>query len=347
MIYGIDALGGCRFQPELLKAITPDTVVGLFYKTFDKGPLTGKRLLEALCKFGVKEIPVHLAPFDPTHRYPIGQLMPKIKIWAREVEAIAVRNPSCIILMSAFCEHNHTAKEMAPVIAELQRIAPSCLMLNSIWKGQRVPGIITELHLESSKTLPRKPEGEYTISFDGFGGNGKGDFPDTDVQAILAKYSDARHIRAWNFRFNGKYGDKDKTPINSRKFWPSVEYIKGTLEIMRAREGEITFQKDKLYKPFADDHGEGGKDNKATLIINSKASSVEVLDSKGNVIDVMKRFGDPHTGTPKGNRYYSSKYAYQLASKARSKTGSSLGRFRAPGMLTPYTDLGLRSNLFR
>jgi len=347
MKIGVDALGGCRFQSELLRAITPDTVVGLFYTTFNKGALTGKRLLEALCKAGVKEIALHLAPFDNTHRYPIAQLMPKIRIWAREVESIAKRYPSSVILMSAFCEHNHTAKEMAPVIAEMQRLAPSCLMLNSIWRGHEIPGIITEIHLEDSKTLPRKPSGEYTISFDGFGGSGKGDFPDADVQAIVKKYSDARHIRCWNFRFNGKYGDKDKTPINSRKFWPSTEYIKGSLATLWPREGKVTFQKDKLYKSFADDHGEGGKDNKALVILNSKASSVEVLDTKGNVIDVMRKFGDPHTGTPKGNRYYSTKYAYQLAAKAKSKTGSSLGRFRAPGILTPYTDLNLRSNLFR
>ena len=327
-------------------------VCGFFYTTFSKDNQSGKEgkaLLEDLCKAQCSEIAVHLAPFDNTHKYPIASLMPKLKVWAAEVEQISKANPSTVILMSPYCEHNHTAKEMIPVFEELKRIAPSCLMLNSIWKGQRVSGITTEIHLENSKSLPAKPGGDYTISFDGFGGDGSGNYPDTNVQAILLKYADARHIRCWNFRFNGKFGDEDKTPISDRNCWPSREYIVQMLSMMRAREGSVTF-KDQLYKAVAEDHPPekaSWKDNKALVIFKGATDSAQVLDTNGNVIDTMRRVTPDFVGTPKGKRYYSKLYAYQIAEKARAKTGSSLVRFKSGMVVTPFTDACLRSGLFR
>jgi hypothetical protein len=344
MKLGADYLGGVKYESAMIKTHPVNRVGGIFLRTF--GPALNT--IEKMCaSFKFSEIVIHIAPFDPTHAYSLNQYLPRVYSDAKALERLSKKYPNTVLLLSPFCEHNHSTSTMLPVFNKLKTIAPSCGYINSIWKGGRVPGIITELHLENSKKLPKVPTENYTISFDGFGGDGSGDFSDTDIMAILNKYSTARHIRCWNFRFNGKFGHKDETPIKNRRFWPDDNYLKCHHEMMRNREGRLTFTDKMLYKPMADDHGQGGKDNHAMIILPSRGDSIEVLDTNGKVIDIMRRFGDPHIGTPKGNRYYSSRYSYQLAEIARINTGSSLGKFRAPDIITPYTDLALRSNFFR
>ena len=347
MKYGADYLGGVKFGKQMLEAHPPGGVGGIFYTTFGHARST----LKKMCQSGkFSEIVVHLAPFENSHKYPIAKLLPNLRVWAAEVEAIAKANGGTVILLSPFCEHNHPARDMKPVFEELKRIAPSCEMLNSILDGERVPGTITEIHLPNSKELPKKPRGDYTVSFDGFGGDGTGNYPDTNIQAILSKYGDARHIRCWNFRFNGKTGWKDKTPLDKRVSWPSREYIVQMLSAMRERGGRVTFPNDMLYKAVADDHSgaqASWKDCKALIIFKGEKDTADVLDSKGNVIDVMRRVTPDFVGPPKGRRYYSKLYAYQIAEKARAKTGSSLVRFKSGNIVTPFTDACLRSNLFK
>jgi hypothetical protein len=110
---------------------------------------------------------------------------------------------------------------------------------------------------------------------------------------------------------------------------------------MRQRQGEITWPRTQLYKPFADDHGGGPqtKDNRAMAILPPQGSSVTVYDSRGNKIDIMRRFSPDHTGTPRGARYYSRLYAYELGNLAERNTGSRLIRIGH----SPLTDADFRS----
>jgi hypothetical protein len=339
MRYGPDALGGKHYQRALLRSLEPDSAVGIFLRTFGDS----RKTVVALAQSGkVAELVVHLAPFDNTHRYEFAKYGPQVKADAAWLEGVAQQFPGVRFLLSAFCEHNHSRAKMAPLFAEIKTLAPSCLMLNSIWKGEECPGTITEIHLENSR-LKKKPKNEYTVSFDGFGGDGSGDMPDADVSAILANYSDARHIRSWNFRFNGKFGHKDDAPVSQRKHWPDVRYLRGHAAMMKEREGAVTWPAKALYKPFADDHGAGGKDNKAMAILPRKRPRVGVFDSQGHKIATMARLLPDHAGDPKGARYYSRLYAYQLGDLAEERTGSRQIRIGD----SPLTDADLRSGRFK
>jgi hypothetical protein len=344
MKYGIDALGGNHFEKELLKVAPVGGVGGLFLRTFGNAHKSGERFVNSQ-KFS--EFLFHSAPFDRSHRYPVRDLLSTLRADAAWAERLSRANPNVVVMFSPFCEHNHPRSVMEPVFMELQRIAPSVLMVNSIWKGEQVPGIITEIHIPSSKLLPGIPRGEFTVSWDGCGGDPRvqyqGDFPDTDVPTILAHYARARHIRLWNFRCNGKFGNKDTTPVGQRKHWPNEHYLTGHYWMMRNREGQKTWPNSGLYKPFADDHGSGGKDNKAMAILPIPGGSVKVYDSRGKHIDTFAKFGKPHTGEPKGNRYYSALYAYQIGNIAQQNTGSRLIRIGD----MPLTDADFRSGRFR
>lgn len=352
MILGADLLGATHFLSEALRAHPKGYCAGVMPRTFGKGKLAKETdLVPKMVQSGLfSEIVVHLAPFDRTHAYPIDRLLKQILADAAYYNSYAARGTK--ILLSPFCEHNHSAAKMIPVFAKLREVAPNCLLVNSIWKGQEVPSTITEIHLENSK-LPRRPRNEdYIVSFDGYGGAGTGDSSDSDIDRVLSYYKDARQVRIWAFRFNGKFGHKDKAPVNARKCWPSVDYIRGHYEIIKGREGAASWPKNALLKPFSDDHGTGDwKDNKLLVIIPESAPFVEVLDSRGRVIEKLARYQPDHTGNPKGARYYSKKYAYQIADIARKDTGSGLISVRvkvgSEFKHYPLTDGDMRSGLWR
>lgn len=341
MIFGTDALGVLHYEKELMRSHPKGWCAGMFLRTFgDALPV-----LERMAKSGkFSEIVVHLAPFDYNHKYLPAKYEKKVLADAVKVEKIA-RETETLILISPYCEHNHKKSYMEKLFDKLDKIAPTCMLVNSIWKGDEVPGTITEIHLVDSKPVKKPKNHDYIIAFDGFGGDGKGDFWDADIPKIIARYPDARQIRWWNFELNGKYGHKDKTPIPDRKNnWPSEGYLRTGYANLKQRVGNLTWGNNKLYK-IADDHdGAQKKDNKAMCILPINKTEVKVFDTAGNVIDKMSTLGlPPHTGTPKGNRFYSSKFTYQLGDIAQKNTGSRLIRIHD----SPLTDSDLRSGLFK
>ncbi len=351
MRIGGDFLGGAFFEKAAIQASEPGDVFGIMPETFKGKRKDGWKTVE---KFGASkkffEGVVHLTPFDGSHAYPIAKNKALLIKNTKRMEALANKYPLQIWIISPFCEHNHPRSVMEPLFNELRRYAPSCQFYNSIWKGQVVPGVMTEIHIEKSSGLRPEPSGEYVIAFDGFGGNGKGDFPDADIDKILAHYPRARHARYWNGRCNGKFSpaEKNAPPPNSRKHWPNVQYLKGHRDQLLAREGRTTYPNDKLYKPFADDHGEGGKDNKAMVIIpNGGENAADVFDSKGKRIDSMPRLKPDHSNDPKGRRYYSKKYATEVAAIARKNTGSNLITIKSGKVTLPPTDGRKRSGKFK
>lgn len=355
MRLGGDFLGAAFYTKQALQASEPGDCFGIMPETFTGKNGAGWKAVEA---FGASkkffEGVVHITPFDGSHKYPVSSLKALLKKNTQRMEVLANKYPNTIWMISLFCEHKHPRSVMEPLYKELKPLAPSCLFVNSILSGgQEVPGMITEIHIESSKTLPKEPSLEYIVSFDGFGGNKKysGDFPDANIAAILAKYPCARHVRHWNARHNGKYSPTEPNPPapNSRKIWPDTGYLKQHRATLTPREGKLTWPSNALLKPVADDHGKGdAKDNKLLVILPRGGSSVDVLDSKGTVIAKLSTMGlPPHTGDPKGPRYYSTKYAYQVGNIAIANTGSRQVRIRAGKDVYPLTDVALRSGKFK
>jgi len=224
-------------------------------------------------------------------------------------------------------------------------------MVNSIWgRGEQIDGICTEIHIETTARLPSVPRGEYTVSLDGFGGNKNHSeaMVDADMQKVLIKYATARHIRAWGSRHNGKWDAiKDTAARDQRRHFPEVNYLRGYRMSLKVREGVQSYKKEDLLKTFSDDHGAKPptKDNKLLVIIGKGGGDriAEVFDSKGNKIDTMRRVLPDHKDTPKGRRYYSGKYAVEIADRAVKNTGSALIEIRSGSRKLPLIDGYLRS----
>lgn len=336
MTYGADYLGGCKYQKAMIANHTPGWAAGIFLRTFGDA----RKTVEAMVKSGkFSEIVVHIAPFQNDHNYPV-----KLSKQVREdLEFLGQFDPM-IIWPSVYCENNLDKAQIYKVFEQIQSIKFFPHLINSIWKGAEHPKMITEIHIPNSKQLPKKPKQPYTVSFDGFGGDGSGNFTDTNIEAILDRYSDALHARWWDFFNNGKVRWDDRTPINQRESWPNSDYLLNRHAMMKQREGSIIWPKNALYKPSSDYHiGGSSKDGKAMCVLQAKKDSVNIRDSGGRVIDTMKRFQPDFEGPPKGARYYSNLFAYEIAALASQNTGSTL--VKIDEML--LTDANLRSNLFR
>lgn len=225
--FGGDYLGGTHFEHALLKAHQPGDVAGIFYRTFPKpNEPTAKKTIIRMCQSGhFSEIVIHLAPFDGSHRYPISNLITRVLSDSADLEKIQRLYPNTQLMLSPFCENGHTAKELKPVFDGMVRAAPKCLMVNSTTNGTEVPGVITEIHIPDANHLPRQPIGPHTVSFDGFGGQGTPDFMQSNIKVIILHYPNARHIRWWDFKCNGKRDWEDQTPISQRDTWPDITYI--------------------------------------------------------------------------------------------------------------------------
>lgn len=355
-IIGIDALAGVHYPRAVLNGTDKGQIVCIFLRTFNIVDNVKYVITQWAKSNKFSMIIVHTAKFDTTHAYKITDAQLKELYqdasWLHKLSS----QTKTKIGISPFCEHNHFRKVMEPIFNRLEEIAPNCTLVNSIWKGEEIPNTLTDIHIEKRSRLPKIPKNEFTVSFDGFGGD-KNDpkrvnFTDTDVQSIIEHYEKSgrlHSVRAWNFRCNGKYSHLDVTPIGKRKMFPDKHCIRGYIYTLSKREGG-EWLKDKLYKTFADDHGvdlskpvNRSKDLKILFILPIDDATIEIKTKDGKRVATANKHPDAHTGTPKGNRYYLSMYMSQLADIVYKHSKSYLIQIKD----YPLIDCRLRSGLFK
>lgn len=352
MRVGNDFLAAVLFEQVVLKSLRKGDAGGIFLNTFYK-TVNGKKVfakptVQKILKTNkLDELVIHLAPFDNSHAYPISKLQKQILADAKWCEEQA-KLTTTKLLISPMCENNHSASELQPLYNDLNAIAPSCQLVNSTGKRTELPGVLTEVHIGNPVKPPIWiPKNEFTVSFDGFGGNGKDpkrvDFPDARLIEIVAPYlasGRCRHIRGWNFRHNGKKGYDDTTPVATRNCFPNVKYLNFVLVSL---EGAIApepgdWPNTRLLKTSAEDGGgslEKTKDCRIMCILpDVTAHSVDVFDSHGTKIDTWRDLGlAPHPTPPKGKRFYSSMWMQEVVAKAFKNTGSYKIRVGSPNTI--------------
>jgi hypothetical protein len=212
-IPGADYLAGAKYPSAIVAEHVRGGAAGIIHRTFgDAVPV-----VRLLCPIA-SEIVVHVAPFDYSHSYPIKKYLARVLSDAKKFERVA-KNCNAVILLSPFCEHQHTTMTMARVFRRLRRVAPSTLMVSSSLNNIEVTGAITEIHIPSNGKLPAVPRSEYTVSYDGY--------PDfLTARSVLRKYRTARHVRWWVPQMNGKAYAAEKTPIAERFNWPTRELLR-------------------------------------------------------------------------------------------------------------------------
>lgn len=317
MLPGFDFLGGPQFIRTAAGAYPAGWAVGVFWTQFGDG----KKFCDAMYAAGCRIIRVQ-GTWDPSHKYG-SDFKSRATKNCSEVNAWAKAHPLAQVFYSPFCEHNHSKATMLPFFTQLIQKYNYVTYVNSIWRGEQIPGIVTEVHGDA------KPGNEpYIYSFDGVA------CVDADVEAMKARHSKATLFFFWDARFNGKFEANDPaTAPTKRKGWPDKKHIQSIQYLWNARGDVSKFPKDYLWKSHSENKGNGDRRaEKPCLIVPIKVSEIALTDINRTKIATLKRYDPPMTSSPwsqgnRGYRYYVDSWGFELAEKARKKTGSPVCKF--------------------
>lgn len=315
---GLDYLGlGSKYWPlaDSIKAFPKGWALGCFDSEFGD---VSRALLDFLRRaHEVSAVRVHLF-WDAAHKKlcPIEIIQKRAPFYA----SLAKKYPAIRFYISHTCEHNTTSVTALKNRTDLiKKLAPSCIPVNSRWKGATVKGVLTESH-DVTKTAK-------IISTDGIPSF------DIDVKKYLANNSSAELCFLWAPLFNlREESDGPLIPPRRRKAKPSLKYMRAIVALSKDAgkpekplfKGKIVpIKKPLLYKTFAEDkEGVDVRANKPIFISTSKAKELVVVDWKGNSVAKFKYYGTYE----KLYRHYSGTgsnlYGYEIAEKARKQSGN-------------------------
>jgi len=303
--FGIDYLGGAAFGDLVIKSHPEGWAAGFFAQEFGNAfPVVRK--LAATGK--APTIRVH-ALWDAGHRYGSAEQIKAVRANLRKMCSIAKSNPKVRFLFSPYCEHNLTAAEMEKTLNVCKTVIKNqgisnIELVNCIWKGQEVKGVINEIHGDHAT-----PKGNYIFSFDGL------DCYNANTQQFKKKHAKADVFFFWTISMNLKKKDSEKISVAerlARSYRPKAVHIEAMIA-MKAPKGKTNVPASVTIKPMSEDCGDL-KSNKLLVLLKGKFKEVKLIrnNKKQTEIETLKRY-DPPTG--EFYRYYASKAGYEYVKK--------------------------------
>lgn len=224
MIYGLDVLGLAKY-PEIIKYWPNGYAAGVFASEFGDA----LRAVDKLLATGKCPVLRMQLIWSSTHSYG-NKDIPEIKQQSHRYELLAQKYKKVKFYISPFCESNVASPDKYLDLA--QKYAPSCTIVNSIWKGGLSKKYINEVHGSNAKAL----KGKYIFSADGNSSN------NSDMEKIKATHKNAELFFLWTASCNGKGKDqwgKDEKPIppKLRKIWPTQNHIEAIKWLTTNKEG--------------------------------------------------------------------------------------------------------------
>ncbi len=334
MNYGIDFLGGARYQKTVLQNHPRSWGFGVFAEVDGFGK--AYQLIDQVAALGVPFIRVQMIWKDD-HKFGANELK-VLEQRCKLLKPILLKHPSVKFYVSPCCEHelNEAAwNKFAGVVINI--LGGLCQLVNSpnYKKGFVSREYINEYHHEEK---PRSG-GKYAFSFDG------ANCVDSDVEKYKANYKDAVYFMFWNSQCNGRRNLEDKTPRAQRKFWPTAKQIDSWIWLHRVK-GATQMRKSDLLKSHSDQHTvpPSGKDQKPVFIIPEKAKELVLKADNGQTIDTARYFG---TFTGGGHRYYCTQWGFDLAQKALRIHGKPTANLFLNGKRIGVVNCAFREGKFR
>lgn len=314
MNQGLDLLGGATYTNEVAK-FAKSYAIGIFAEAFGDGFKTAEEALKAGCKI----LRVQLIWSD-SHSFGDKDIK-KIKKLAKKYNELANKYPATDVRLSPFCEHNISNPDKYLDIT--QQAAPSCLIVNTPWKGGFSKRYINEIHGDHAK-----PQGRYHYSFDGT------EVTNEDVESYKKKYGDAEVFFMWTSRFNLRWSEKDKTSRpqrikESKVRKPSSEFIE-SIAYLFTDKGVTQIPKGTIIKSHAERHQAVDAKGDKLLIIYPKKTNSLILKRNGKEVGKLNYYGSFDGG---GFRYYAPKMGFNYGANldvydGKNKVGVINGGFR-------------------
>ncbi len=344
MQFGLDTLGLPQYDDLIAREIPTGWWFTSFWEEFGPAKDSIEKVLATKRPAGFRGQGLWAGS---SHNYTEEHFERAMRI-AREHEIIARKNPFARIEFSPFCEHNLMNPD--PWLDRIARIAPTCGIINSVWKGKLSRKYKNEIHGTHSKI-----GGSFNYSFDGTG------CVDVDITKYLTRHASAEVFYFWTYQFNGKRNGATKDdhgnplpviPPTQRKFWPTSELVDSII-YLRKPKGTCNLIGKRTHKSHSDQQTPkpGQRDLKPVIIVPEKVSQLEYVASNGQVIAVARYGGtyDPKPPEPvQRYRYYMPNMGYQLALKAeRIQNGNPVVRLRAGGKILGTVNPAHRQNEYR
>lgn len=293
MRWGLDLLGAAKYPKVAAREFPSGFYLGIFLNTFGPAWSAIRRILDTGRCAGVRGHAI----WEDNHTYRPERHDRIIMAELERANRLKRDYPTIDVQFSPFCEHNIKGVQLTRLFQNLMDNSDLTLV-NSFWKGDRVSGVINEVHGKHPSL-----SGMYNFSFDGTA------CVDSDVTAFKEKHKGAETFYLWDFRFNGKWDEKDTTPRPKRTGWPDRKHIRSIVALTKDR-GEIKFPKNWIYKSHAENHGPGDvKGEKPVMISPIKTRAIELRRGE-NLIATLPYYGTFAGG---GYRYYARKWGYEIA----------------------------------
>lgn len=285
--------------------------------------------------------------WDDNHKIaPINHTEKKAKKWGK----IARENPNCTFYLSHSCEYNEPDQQkVMERVRIVQKHAPNCIVVNSVWRGATIPGVITERHGDVNVGPGQIVNTDGTNHYD------------IDAQRWYDQNQDALMIVVWGYRQNLREIPDPGQPVpkpNQRTAAPSIEYNRSLVRLLSPKDTVNTdIKKPEFYKSHAEDDQEQNpstpddpRENKPCFASKQKADKAIILAANGKEIGVFKRFGSPisgcwryYAGTPGGIRMY----GYEIAEKAVKVSGSEIVSIKVGKKIYKNINPAFREGYFR
>ena len=307
-MWGLDYLGGAKFQDALINAHPKGWAAGFFLNTFgDAWPTVIK--LAATGKAPV--IRVH-AIYEGNHLYSGSKHDPIIKQEAEKCAKVQKQFPSVIFQFSPFCEHTMTKFQFKAVVGMLKSYG--LMVVNNPMKFMQIKDMINECHLS------KKPmEGKYNFSLDGDSA------VDCDIEEYKSIHKSAGIFFFWNCQFNGRRNDNDTTAIPLRKFYPDESLIRSIAYLSNDKQ-KTNLKLPYTWKSHAEDSGDG-RANEPLLLAPETVSNVDLLLDDGSVLATAPKYPKPYVDG-RQRYYFSMAKGFELANKAIKRQGHPVCKIR-------------------
>lgn len=311
----LDTLAAAQYGQELRHLPVEFGIRGFAKKEFgDFFPVAKAELARGRPWVGVNLL------WSDTHQFGDKDLA-FVKKEAQRYQPLCKQYPGKIEL-ATFTEHNLTNPDKYH--DEVQKVAPDCGIINSVWKGAFSKKYRNEVHGNHAR-----PPGRYNYSFDGTNS------VDSNVVKYLQNHYQAEVFCMWHPRLNLRYRMKDTANraqrVKEAKERSPDKNMLLSLAYLFTPPGPINIPKNWLIKSHAEKHdANDAKGDKLLIISPVKAPSI-TLKRFGASIATLPYYGVFDGG---GYRYYWNRFGYTAGANldvliGKKNYGTINGGFRA------------------
>jgi hypothetical protein len=339
MQYGIDYLGGARYQRLILETHPAGWAAGFFVQRDlfgDPTPVIRRLAESGKCPI----IRINLGWRDD-HRFSdadVRAIVERAKRWA----PIIARYPKVQWYVSGATEHTLNAEKANALASRVIRTLPlEAIYVNNPMGtlGSLLPTnerVYNEVH-GTKESPPRS--GKFLFSYDG------SNCVDDDIEARKRTMRKAEVFFFWHPAMNGRLTVADTTPRAARKGFPTRELVESINYFSNSRGTGIKTPANWIWKSHADRHDTPPEPRayKPVLICPEKASVMRLVAPNGTVIKTSTPPQSFHDGRW---RYYFYEFGYVLAEKSR-QNGGSVVQVVGDNKILGYLNPAFRAGSFR